>query len=136
MLRRSTRGSSERLTLRDGDHHSGASEFEDEFIKVHLKKIEEEIGYLGFTVSTKGNVRFKEVSHPECIFYDELTLNKFHSIDLKTVFEPEDSDHQVFLAGLVYRSQQGIDQWLLKPTTEFIPIDNPEIIQESLSKLL
>jgi stress response protein SCP2 len=124
------------IVYHSGDHMSGASEFEDEYINIQINKVDEHIEQIAFFVSSKDGLKLSEANRPECVFRNGITLEKYFSIDLRLADKDHDDGQGLFFAGAVTRHPQDEYFWDLQPVLKFISNDNSARMIEQMSNML
>lgn len=109
-----------------GDHTSGGSDFEDEYIRINLDRLGEEVSALVFAVSTKGGLKFHEAVVPRCDFLEDSSLASFSSVDLKVI-----DFGNIAAVGLVRRTGAG---WKLQQKVVIMPDLHPYCFQKALEE--
>lgn len=120
------------VIFHSGDNTSGGSNFEDEYIRVSLDKLDANIQSLAFMVSAKKGLRFKNANAPICRFMDAISLDVFHGVDL-TLVDSIGPASDIVLAGVVTREEGG---WALAGTPVGLMIDSAGAIEKAVMSVM
>lgn len=128
--------------LHTGDHKTGDAGGEDEEFHINLKRLNNDIQYIAFTVQAKGILLFDDVKKPYCKFMDGATFQTFLNINLQDYVNTKDSlgEHKnlQFLTAYLMRVPSDNldgDDWYLCSVEKFVDAEKVNSGQSDFFKV-